>query len=105
MNIEVTEDDRQAFSHHVVIDHQHRFIFFSIPKVACTEWIRLFVRLTGLPDWRDPPHYRDGIPLLSAVERAEAEDHLNDPAWTKAVIFSRPHRASVVSLSRQDRER
>ncbi|MCP4963769.1 MAG: sulfotransferase family protein [bacterium] len=86
----VTEDARQAFSHHVVIDHQHRFIFFTIPKVACTEWKRLFAGLAGLPDWRDPPHHRYGIPLLSAVEAAEAEDHLNDPAWTKAVFFRDP---------------
>ncbi len=33
----VTEQDRQAFARHVLLNPEHRFIFFTIPKVACTD--------------------------------------------------------------------
>ncbi|MEN0006381.1 MAG: sulfotransferase family protein [Bacteroidota bacterium] len=88
--ITVTIEDRIAFAHHVFISKPHRFIFFTIPKVACTDWIRLFVRLQGKKDWKSDPHFRAGKPLLSKLEGAAIETYLKDKNWTKAVFLRDP---------------
>ena len=88
--INVTEEDRSAFSHHVFISLKHRFIFFTIPKVACTAWIQLFLRIQGYDDWNKFPHYHKNRPFLSRHSCTEIENYLNDPTWTKAVFFRDP---------------
>ena len=90
MNIEVCEQDRTVFSFHVFINVDFRFIFFTIPKIASTPWIQLFLRLEGYKDWNADPHHRDGRPFLSDLSCSEIERYLNDPNWTKAVFFRDP---------------
>ena len=72
------------------IDVNSKLVFFTIPKVACTEWIRLFIRMSGAPDWQSDPHYRDDRPLFSAFPLDDINRIINDPAWTKAVFFRNP---------------
>jgi hypothetical protein len=56
--IVVNEEDLRTFAYHVYVDTTYKFVFFTYPKVASSEWIRLFMRLQGVEDWRDNPHYR-----------------------------------------------
>lgn len=87
---DVTETERRAFAHHVLVDTAHRFVFFSIPKVACTEWLRVFMRLQGVDDWRADPHYRTDRPLLSQFSTQECTEILASAEWYKAVFVRDP---------------
>lgn len=71
-------------------DPVHKIAFCAIPKVACTEFIRLIYRLRGDKLWWTEPHFRAGAPTLTAVGRDGANAILNDPNWTKAVFFRDP---------------
>lgn len=86
----ITDADRGAFSHHVFVDVRHRFIFFTIPKVACTQWIQLFRLLQGSADWRDSPHFQPGRPFLSHFPVEECDKILSDSGWVKAAFFRDP---------------
>ena len=81
--VQVDEADVRRFAYHVLYNEQFRFVFFSIPKVACTEWIKLFMRLKGVSDWQDSPHIRDDRPLLSTLPLTDVNQILNDPTWVK----------------------
>jgi hypothetical protein len=86
----ITDADRGAFSHHVFVDARHRFIFFTIPKVACTQWIQLFRRLKGATNWRDDPHFQPDRPYLSLLPVEQCERILNGSGWLKAAFFRDP---------------
>ena len=88
--MKVNEQDRKAFSYHAFVHSESRFIFFTIPKVACTSWIQLFLRLEGYKDWANDPHHRAGRPFLSDLSCESIECHFNDTSWTKAVFFRDP---------------
>ena len=82
--------DSKAFAYHVFVSKRHKLVMFTIPKVSCTEFIRLFFRLNGDPHWASEPHFRRGKPLLKDLPLGEVENILNDPTWTKAVFFRDP---------------
>ncbi len=86
----VTSDDLNACVHHVYLDEAQRIIFFTIPKVACSEWAKLFRRMSGLPNWADDPHYQADRPLLSTLSPDQATSSMNDPTWTHAVFLRDP---------------
>lgn len=86
----VDQRDVRTFAHHALINREHRFVFFSVPKVACTQWIQLMMRIGGAEDWQDDPHGREDRPFLSALSPAECTDIINDPTWTKAVFLRDP---------------
>lgn len=86
----VSERDRESFAHHVLVNERHRFVFFSIPKVACTDWMRLFMRMRGVPDWHDDPHYRTDRSLLSDYSTRECTEILVSSQWLKAAFFRDP---------------
>ena len=46
-------------------------MMFTIPKVSCTEFIRLFFRLKGDRQWTADPHFRKGKPLLKDLPLEE----------------------------------
>ena len=46
------------------VSKPHKLVMFTIPKVSCTEFIRLFFRLKGDRQWAMDPHFRKGKPLL-----------------------------------------
>lgn len=87
-----------------MVDEAHRLIFCEQPKVACTEFKRLFMRLIGKPpmepvqhkdgpyqegDWVHDPK-TNGIPRLSDYSIAAAQRMLEDPQWTKAIFVRDP---------------
>lgn len=89
-NLTVTPLDLKAFSYHVFVDKRFKLVMATIPKVSCTEFIRLFYRLKGDPGWRENPHFKPHKPLLKDLPIAEVQSIMNDPTWTKAVFFRDP---------------
>jgi len=47
----LTALDLKAFTYHVMVSPRHKFVMFTIPKVSCTEFIRLFFRMQGGIGW------------------------------------------------------
>ena len=80
----------RAMSHHVLVSEAYRLVLFTIPKVGCTQLIKLMRRLNGAPDWRAPPHYRPDRPFLKNLGVRRVKAILNDPSWTTAVVFRDP---------------
>ena len=77
-------------AHHVLVNRSHRLVLFTIPKVGCTELIKLMRRLDGARDWRDSPHYKEDRSFLADMGLERAMEILNDPRWTKAAALRDP---------------
>eukprot|EP01062_Namystynia_karyoxenos_P045804 TRINITY_DN3411_c2_g1_i2.p1 TRINITY_DN3411_c2_g1~~TRINITY_DN3411_c2_g1_i2.p1 ORF type:complete len:459 (+),score=128.23 TRINITY_DN3411_c2_g1_i2:300-1676(+) len=100
--VSVTEEDLRVMGVHAYVSPRHRFIFFAIAKVACSEWIRMFDRLWGHADFDAyaahvpaAPHFRfeertRGRLLMRDLGTARATAIMNDPTWFKAVLFRDP---------------
>ena len=75
---------------------EYKLIFVSIPKVACSEWKRMFMRMIGNPKWckikginaHDPEVHK--IPYLSQYPMEVATQMMLSPEWTKAVFVREP---------------
>jgi len=75
---------------------EYKLIFVSIPKVACSEWKRMFMRMLGNPLWckirginaHDPDVHN--IPYLSQYPVDVASQMMISPEWTKAVFVREP---------------
>ena len=73
------------------VSRKHKIAFCAIPKVACTEFIRLMYRLEGDEHWWKDPHFRtDASTLLKKGDEREAEAILNDANWTKVAFLRDP---------------
>jgi hypothetical protein len=82
--------DKRRVAHHIYINEEHKLMITTIPKVACTEFMKLMIRMSGARNWRMDPHFRPKNPVLSRLEPSEASRVLNDRLWTKAVFFRDP---------------
>jgi chondroitin 4-sulfotransferase 11/chondroitin 4-sulfotransferase 13/dermatan 4-sulfotransferase 1 len=78
-----------------LVDIKRKFIFCEIPKVACTDFKRLFRRLGGAADyeseepWVHDPQ-KNGVLRLTDVPPDQARTMLSDPKWTKALFIRDP---------------
>jgi hypothetical protein len=83
---------RNAFNTFVI--PEYKLIFFTFPKVACSEWKRMFMRMNGNPDWcsRGNIHApeKNKIKTLRDYDPNIATAMMTSPAWTKAAIFREP---------------
>jgi len=82
-------------AHHMYVNREHKLLYCAIPKVACTEWMKLFFRLMGKGRdngrWNNDPHFRGDKPLFNRLmNETEATAIMNDPAWTKFAFFRDP---------------
>jgi hypothetical protein len=59
-------------------------------------WAQLFLRMSGDPHWYEPPWHKP-IPSFSQLSLEEINDIMNDPTWTKAVLFRDPSRRLLSS--------
>ena len=87
--------EKKATAHHVYVSKKHKLMLTTIPKVACTEFMRLMFRMTGDTNWKLDPHFRTKRPVLAQLpfsgdESLQATAILNDPTWTKGVFFRDP---------------
>ena len=76
---------------------EYKLVFFTLPKVACTEWKLLFRRMLGLPEWgksiprqglHDP--LKNDLMYLSNYTMEEAQEMLTSEEWTRAVFVREP---------------
>ncbi|KAJ8598506.1 hypothetical protein CTAYLR_001375 [Chrysophaeum taylorii] len=80
----------RAAARHLFFDRKHKIVLCAIPKVACTELIKLVYRLSGDGAWRSEPHFRNDAPTLDKLGMREASAVMNDPTWTKVVFLRDP---------------
>ena len=95
---EVLADDliysRNARSTFVI--PEYKLIFITFPKVACSEWKRMFMRMNGNKNWckirnfnaHDPELNK--IHVLSDYPTEVATAMLTSPKWTRAAIVREP---------------
>jgi len=89
-----------------VVIEEYNLIFFTIPKVACTEFKLLFHRMTGLT--YDLPANgqvhtiqnpnENMLKTLDDYPLWKAQEMMNNPEWTKAVFLREP-KERVLSIS------
>jgi hypothetical protein len=84
-----------------IVDEDHKLLFFSTPKVACTTFKFLFRRIAGVKDWdvqgggdekNNLPHnpQYNNLKYLWDYPIEEANEMMTDPTWTKAIFVRDP---------------
>ena len=90
---------RPALPPYLMISEEHRFLFCGIPKVGLTEWLHLFLRVTGDSAWNttrpwDYVHYtakRQAFSMKKLQISAQRWDEImRDPGFVKAVFLRDP---------------
>lgn len=80
-----------------IVVEEYKLVFFTIPKVGCTEWKHLFRRMMGLPDidldkdfeaLHDP--HRNGLKYLKYYTPEQQTKILTSDEWTRAVFVREP---------------
>ena len=75
---------------------QYKLIFFTFPKVACSEWKRMFMRMNDNPNWCKIKQFNahdpelNQIKVLSDYPTEIATAMLTSPKWTRAMIVREP---------------
>lgn len=80
-----------------LVIESYKLVFFTLPKVACTEWKLLFRKMMHLPTWPDTvplqklhdPSYNELLYIHNYTKK-EATNMLISEEWTKAVIVREP---------------
>ncbi len=93
---EMTNDDLIHQTRSAFVVPEYKLIFFTFPKVACSEWKRMFMRINGNPNWckirnfnaHDPK--KNKIKVLKDYSPEVATAMMTSPVWTRAAIFREP---------------
>lgn len=88
-------EGRPAWDSSPILDVDHKLIFCETPKVACTDFKRLFRRLSGHKDYESQESWihdpsKNGITRLSSMTPDLARELMTDPSWTKALFVRDP---------------
>ena len=75
----------------------YKLLFFTLPKVACTEWKLLFRKMLHLPTWSEDvplqklhdPSYNQ-LYYINNFTTSQAQEMLTFKDWTRAVIVREP---------------
>ena len=83
-----------------IVDEEHKLIFFTVPKVACTTFKFLFRRIAGVKDWdfqdgadaKNLPHNPrfNNLRYLHHYSLEDADRMMTDPSWTRAIFVRDP---------------
>jgi hypothetical protein len=91
---EISPHDRIYQKRKGYVVPEYKLIFFTFPKVASTEWKRMFMRMNGNPDWctRGNSHAEEFNKITTLQDYAPeiATAMMTSPEWTKAAIFREP---------------
>jgi len=69
-----------------------KMAFCGIPKNGISGWIQFFRYMLGAEDFTALPHYKEDIHHFHMYRFRQplAQDILNDPTWSKGVVFRDP---------------
>eukprot|EP00527_Entomoneis_sp_CCMP2396_P006755 CAMPEP_0198145806 /NCGR_PEP_ID=MMETSP1443-20131203/25459_1 /TAXON_ID=186043 /ORGANISM="Entomoneis sp., Strain CCMP2396" /LENGTH=312 /DNA_ID=CAMNT_0043809537 /DNA_START=303 /DNA_END=1241 /DNA_ORIENTATION=+ len=81
-----------------IVVERFKLVFFSIPKVACTQWKQLFRRMENFSDWHvqggpnELPHNPEsnGLTYLYHYNTTYASHIMTSPDWTRAMMVRDP---------------
>ena len=85
---------QSVYNYNTFVIPEYKLIFFTFPKVACSEWKRMLMRMNGNPGWcsltnpHDPKKHKMKTLLDHAPDVAAAM--MTSPTWTKVAIFREP---------------
>ncbi len=86
-----------------IVIQKYKLVFFTMEKVACTEWKLLFRRMLEYPTWEPTRDYEElhnpeynGLTYLTDFTLEEAQEMLTSDEWTRA-IFTREPKERVLS--------
>uniref|UniRef100_A0A7S0TAN7 Carbohydrate sulfotransferase n=1 Tax=Chrysocystis fragilis TaxID=1411660 RepID=A0A7S0TAN7_9STRA len=88
--VEFSEGEFKSAGRQLFYERRHKLVLCAVPKVACTELIKLVYRLSGDPRWRRDPHFRGDSPIFRKLSLAEANEMMNDDSWTKVIFLRDP---------------
>eukprot|EP00040_Diaphanoeca_grandis_P030989 m.184495 g.184495 ORF g.184495 m.184495 type:complete len:458 (+) comp32193_c0_seq1:224-1597(+) len=77
---------------HLMAFPEHKILFCGHPKNGITGWLRFFRYMLGAKDYSAMPYYKMDVGrfLLRDFPQEEAVNILNDPTYTKGVLFRDP---------------
>mmetsp|Transcript_4257 Transcript_4257/g.5610 ORF Transcript_4257/g.5610 Transcript_4257/m.5610 type:complete len:326 (+) Transcript_4257:121-1098(+) len=75
-----------------IVIEKYKLIFYATPKVACSAWKTLFLRMMGQKDWRtkDVNAVPNGIKRLVDYSIEQASEYMASPEWTRAIFVRDP---------------
>ncbi|XP_015588111.1 carbohydrate sulfotransferase 11 [Cephus cinctus] len=81
--------------HHILVDEKHKLLYCYVPKVACTNWKRVFMIVTGKWEGNDPleipanqAHAAGNLERLSNYSMPEIEEKL--ATYNKFIVVRHP---------------
>ena len=89
-------DQIYANARTVFVIPEYKLIFITFPKVACSEWKRMFMRINGNPNWCKIRHFdahnpkNNKISILSDYSTEIATAMMTSPSWTRAAFVREP---------------
>mmetsp|Transcript_23436 Transcript_23436/g.27666 ORF Transcript_23436/g.27666 Transcript_23436/m.27666 type:complete len:374 (+) Transcript_23436:34-1155(+) len=75
---------------------EYKLIFFTFPKVACSEWKRMFMRMDDNPQWCIIRGINAHSPKVNQIKTLEeypteiATAMMTSPSWTRAAFVREP---------------
>lgn len=93
---EITHRDLIYMTRSAFVIPEYKLVFFTFPKVACSEWKRMFMRINRNINWcvtrgfnaHDPK--KNMIKVLNDYPPEIATAMMTSPVWTKAAILREP---------------
>jgi len=76
-----------------VVNEEYKVVFFMIAKDASSEWKRMFVRMTGSPNWCAHWIHKpevNGLKHLNEYPIDQAQEMMTSPDWTRALFVRNP---------------
>ncbi len=86
----LSSEDLQEFGDFVWVSEACKLVYFSLSKIASTQFLQLIRRAEGADDWRSNPHHVSAKPLLRKLGCERAADILTDSTWVKMVFIRDP---------------
>jgi len=93
---EVLPTDRIYKSRSAFVLLEYKLIFFTFPKVACSEWKRMFMRMNDNPKWCIIRGINAHDPKVNQIKTLEeypieiATAMMTSPSWTRAAFVREP---------------
>ena len=95
-NVELSDHHQRGLYSSIYVIPEYKLIFFAFPKVACSEWKRMFMRMNDNPKWCKTRGYNVHAPennkimTLNDFDASSAATMMSSPSWTRAAIFREP---------------